>query len=97
MRRQEVLDKLAASRGKLKDMGVRSLSLFGSVARDEAAESSDIDLLVEFDRQVGLFDFVRVKQYLEQLLGVPEIDLVMPDALIKELKEDILQEAVRVA
>ena len=78
-------------------MGVASLSLFGSVARGEAAATSDIDMLVEFDRPIGLFEFVEVKLYLEMLLDVPEVDLVMPDALIEELKDDILAEAIRVA
>lgn len=97
MRRQEVLDRLAARKGELRELGVVSLSLFGSVARDEATEKSDVDLLVEFDRPVGLFHFVRVKQYLEGVLGVGAVDLVMPGALIEELREEILHEAIRAA
>ena len=97
MNRQQITDKLVAHRRQLKSMGVASLSLFGSVARGEAAATSDIDMLVEFDRPIGLFEFVEVKLYLEMLLDVPEVDLVMPDALIEELKDDILAEAIRVA
>ena len=97
MNRQQVTDKLAAHRRELKAMGVVSLSLFGSAARGEATGASDVDMLVEFDRPIGLFEFVDVKLYLEKLLDVPEVDLVMRDALIEELKDDILSEAIRVA
>ena len=55
MKRDEVLKILADQRDTLKAFSVKSLSLFGSVARDEATEASDVDLLVEFDRPVGLF------------------------------------------
>jgi hypothetical protein len=97
MRRQDVLDKLAAHERELRELGVSSLSLFGSVARDEATAGSDVDLLVEFDRPVGLFHFIKVKQHLENTLGGAVVDLVMPGALIHELKEDILKEAIRAA
>jgi len=96
MTRHEVIEKLAAHRDELREMGVASLALFGSVARDEAGDVSDVDLLVEFDRSIGLFDFFRVERRIEQLLGVAEdrVDLVMRDAVIEELKEIIYGEAV---
>ncbi len=97
MRRQEVMDKLAADRAELRRMGVRSLSLFGSLARDEATDRSDVDFLVEFDRPIGLFHFIRVQQYLQEVLGVPRVDLVMPEALHEELRDDILRDAIRAA
>ena len=50
MRRDEVLSIIAAHRDELRRMGVLSLSIFGSVARDEAGPQSDVDLLVELDR-----------------------------------------------
>ena len=46
-----------------------SLFLFGSVARNEAKASSDVDLLVEFSQPVGLFTLARLQIYLEKLLG----------------------------
>ena len=97
MRRQEVMDKLAANRAELRRMGVRSLSLFGSLARDEATDCSDVDFLVEFDGPIGLFHFIRVQQYLQEILGVPRVDLVMPEALHEELRDDILRDAIRAA
>ncbi len=97
MTRQEVLDKLEANRSQLRHLGVKSLSLFGSLARDEATDHSDVDLLVEFDRPIGLFHFIRVQQYLQELLGAPRVDLVMTDALHEELRDDILRDAIRAA
>ena len=68
--------------------------LFGSVARDEARPDSDVDLLVEFDRPVGLFTFVRLKRYLEEILGSP-VDLGSPDSLKPYLQEAMSQEVIR--
>ena len=75
---------------------VKSLAVFGSVARGEATESSDIDLLVEFNRPIGLFEFIRLKNYLENLIGY-KVDLVTPDALRPAMRNSILSEAVYVA
>ena len=70
--------------------------LFGSQARGTADERSDVDILVEFDRRIGLFQFIRTKHRLEALLGVEEVDLVLRDAVIPELKDDIYGEAIDV-
>jgi hypothetical protein len=51
---------------------------------------------VEFDRPVGLFEFVRVKNHLEKILHRP-VDLVTPEGLKKQLKERILKEAIHAA
>lgn len=58
LRREEILKALRDSRPLLDAFGVARLSLFGSFARDEGREDSDVDLLVEFGRSVGLFEFV---------------------------------------
>ncbi len=75
---------------------VASLSVFGSVARDEAGTDSDVDLLVEFKRPVGLFEFIELQQRLESILGC-KVDLGTPRSLKPRLKEQILREAIRVA
>ena len=85
---------MSAARSELADLGVRSLDLFGSVARGEANADSDVDLLVEFDRPIGLFHFFRVQRRLEEILGA-RVDLVMRDAVKPQLRERILAEAVR--
>ena len=96
MKRDEVLALLAGYRAELNKYGVKSLAIFGSVARNEATEESDIDILVEFSQPVGLFEFVRIKAHLEKILNRP-VDLVTPEALKKQLKEQILKEAVYAA
>ncbi|MGQ9630207.1 MAG: nucleotidyltransferase family protein [bacterium] len=96
MRRDEILRLLSEHRAELEQFGVRSLALFGSAARDEAREDSDIDLLVEFERPVGLFEFVDLKSYLENLLGY-QVDLGTPASLKPRLRERVLKEAVYVS
>ena len=96
MRRDEVLAILTAHQDEIRAFGVRSLSLFGSVARDEAGPESDIDLLVEFDRPTGLFGLIRLQHFLSELLGRP-IDLVTPDGLSDRVRDDALREAIRAA
>ena len=76
-------------------LGVKSLALFGSTARNEATSTSDVDILVEFDRSVGLFEFVRLKLLLEEMLN-RKVDLVTPDAIHPALRDRILSEAIYV-
>jgi predicted nucleotidyltransferase len=83
---------LRSHQAELREAGVKSLQFFGSVVRGEARPESDIDILVEFSRPVGLLAFVRLKQRLSDLLGRP-IDLVTPEALKSPLREGILNEA----
>jgi predicted nucleotidyltransferase len=96
MRRDEALAILAAHKDDLKSHHVRSLSIFGSVARDEARPDSDVDCLVEFDKPVGLFAFIGLKLYLEEILGT-KVDLAEPEALRPKMRDRILSEAIRAA
>ena len=66
---------------------VKSLGIFGSYARNEQTESSDIDILVDFDKPIGL-EFVTLADYLESLLEV-KIDLVSRNAVKSNLMEYI--------
>ena len=70
MRRADVLQIIAEHAGELRELGVRSLSLFGSVARDQAAPGSDVDLLVDFDPPVGYFHLFEVQDRLEGFPGL---------------------------
>ena len=93
MTRAEVLARLQAHNAELRRMDVASLAVFGSVARDEAGPDSDVDLLVEFARPVGMFRFLAVKEYLETILGRP-VDLATRDALKRQFRDAILSEAI---
>jgi uncharacterized protein len=95
-RRDEVLAILDAHRHILHEMGVSRLALFGSVVRGEAHANSDIDLLIELSRPMGLLAFVGIQQYLEEALG-RRVDLVTPDSLHPRLRDRILNEAVHAA
>jgi predicted nucleotidyltransferase len=96
MNRDDVIMVMRAHRGELEAMGVAKLAVFGSLARNEFTDKSDIDLLVEFDGRVGLFQFARVQRYLETILGT-SVDLVTPDALHPALRSRILAEAINAA
>jgi predicted nucleotidyltransferase len=97
MNRQQILDTLAAQADELRARGVASLALFGSAARDQAGPLSDIDLLVEFARPVGLFDFFRLQHWLEKILGVAKVDLVEKGALHPALSQHVREKAIHVA
>ena len=92
-RRDDILKTLREGRPILDAFGVARLSLFGSFARDEGRDDSDVDLLVEFNRPIGLFEFVRLQRQLGELVG-HRVDLVTPAALKPQLRERILREAV---
>ncbi len=98
MKREQVLQVLTQNQQTLRSLYVKSLALFGSVARDEATPDSDVDLLVEFEQghPKGLFEFISVMNVLEDLLGC-KVDLVMLDGLRKEFREQVLKEAIRAA
>ena len=96
MKREEVLRTLNANRTELaRRYGVKSLALFGSVARDDATDGSDVDLLVEFDRPVGLFGLFELQDHLEELLACP-VDLGTPDGLKPRIRSRVLQECLHV-
>ena len=93
MRRDEALRILAEHRDELAAMGAASLSLFGSVARDEAGPDSDVDVLIDLARPLDLFDVGRIQVRLEEILGT-RVDLVMTRALRPQLRDGILAEAI---
>ena len=96
MNQNEVLKILRAHQDELRrQFGVKSLALFGSIARDKAGPESDVDILVEFDplARVGLFKMVELKEFLEEILGC-SVDLVTLDGLRPWMREQIQREAV---
>ena len=96
MRRQDILKVLDEHRSEISSrFGVASLSLFGSVARDEAAVESDVDILVNFVKPPGIFGYLELKEYLENILHC-SVDLVTESALKKQFREQVMQEAVNV-
>jgi predicted nucleotidyltransferase len=96
MKRDQVIKILAEHSDELRTRyGVLHLSLFGSVARDEAGPDSDVDLLVEFNRPIGL-RFFELQEYIEELLHC-RVDLGTPQSLKPRIRERVLGESLRVA
>jgi hypothetical protein len=97
MKRDEAIRLLSAHRHELLEhFGVRSLALFGSVARDEARPDSDVDVLVEFRETPGLAEYMSLKFWLEERLS-HQVDLVMKGALQPWARPAVEAEAIRVA
>ena len=94
--KDDVIARLQHVRPELQTHSVRELWLFGSVARGEAHDTSDVDILVDFSAPVTLFEFLRLQRHLESVLG-RKVDLVTRDALKPQLRHRILSEAVRAA
>jgi len=86
--RNQILDAIGNNQKAIKGFGVRSLSLFGSCARAENTESSDLDFMVEFEKKS--FDaYMDLKLFLEDLFGVP-VDLVLANSIKPGLRASIL-------
>jgi predicted nucleotidyltransferase len=94
--REDILVALRNAKPLLDSFGVAQVSLFGSFARDEAREDSDVDVLVEFAGPIGMFDFVRLQRELGERIG-RKVELVTPAALKPQLRDRILAEAVLAA
>ena len=97
MDKQAVLTWLTDCMEKIRQrFSVKALAIFGSIARDEAVNNSDVDILVVFERK-GNFDlFMDLKFYLEELLGM-QVDLVTDKALRPQIHRAIEQEIIHVA
>jgi uncharacterized protein len=96
MKRQQVLEILDELKDILaKRFGVTDLALFGSMARDTAAEGSDVDILVAFDGPATSKRYFGVQFYLEDLLNCG-VDLVTDKALRPELRPYVEKDAIHV-
>lgn len=96
MSSDEIIQQLASCRQKLAEFHVKSLAVFGSVARGEARPDSDIDVLVEFDGPARFDSYMDLKLFLEELLGRP-VDLLTRNGVRPELRPYVEREAVHVA
>jgi predicted nucleotidyltransferase len=95
MRREEAIKRMRDNWGQISSFGVRSLALFGSLARDETGSDSDADILVEF-RGPATFDcYMDLKIFLEELLGCP-VDLVTRKAIKPRMRTYVEEEAIYV-
>ena len=96
MERQDLLRLLTAQRDKFGAFNVKSLAVFGSVARGEARADSDVDLLVEFEGPATFDQYTKLKRFLENLIGGP-VDLLTRKGVRAEFVPTIEREAVYVS
>lgn len=78
-----------------REYSVSYLGIFGSYVRGEQEPESDLDILVEFEEAPSLFEYIRLEDYLSEILGV-KVDLVMKSALKPAIGKHILGEVVAV-
>lgn len=93
---EEIRKVLEAHKDRLhRRYHVKEIGIFGSYVRGEQRETSDVDILVEFERPIGLLDFASLNNYLSDLLDL-NVDLVMKKALKPRIGQRILSEVVYV-
>lgn len=96
MERDLVLRLLQSHLPDLRRRGVKSLALFGSVARNEARGDSDVDLLLELAYPIGYFELYDLQLYLQEVLHAP-VDLGTAASMKPRVRENVLREAIYVA
>ena len=74
---------------------VKTIEIFGSYARGEQSQKSDLDLMILFSQPYSLWEFLDVKEFLSKKLRL-KVDLVPKDSIKPLLKEQITQEAIPV-
>ncbi|NER47775.1 MAG: nucleotidyltransferase family protein [Symploca sp. SIO1A3] len=95
MQQNEVQSILVNHQDTIKSYGVRTLFIFGSVARDEATAESDVDILVEFEGAVTFERYMDLKFYLEDQLRT-KVDLVTKRSLKPQIRASVEQEVIRI-
>jgi predicted nucleotidyltransferase len=96
MQRDEAITKLREHQAELRQLGVQHLYLFGSTARGEAGEDSDVDLFFDYERgKLGLFELMDVKEQTSRILG-RKADIMTRDSLHKVLRSRIEASALQV-
>lgn len=90
--KEEIHKRLIENEGRIKEYGVKKIGLFGSYVRNRQKRKSDVDILVEFEKEKITFDnYMHLKFFLEDLFGC-KVDLVILDDLKRQLKPYILRE-----
>lgn len=97
MTRNEVISRLKAVEPALRAQGAATLYLFGSHARDQASDRSDVDIFIDRDpdRPFGFVELTNIQMMLEEVLGT-EVDLATRTALHPRLRTEIERTAIRV-
>jgi predicted nucleotidyltransferase len=97
MRRKEALRLLREHAEPIRAIGATSLFLFGSTARDDAGENSDLDLFVDYDRasKFSAIELLRIKHYISDTLQI-DADVTTRDGLHPVIRDEVVASAERV-
>ena len=96
MKRDEAISRLQQHEADLKRLGVEHLYMFGSTARGEARDDSDVDLFFDYEKgKLGLFELMDVKEYAARILG-RKTDIMTRDSLHRMLRKRIEAAALQV-
>jgi uncharacterized protein len=96
MKLEGTIQLLKKNTPALNQLGVKSLAVFGSTARQEETSTSDVDILVTFDLPLTFDQYIETKFFLEDLLGC-KVDLVIQDGLKPLVRAEVEKEAIYVA
>ena len=97
MRKIEQIKKILISQKDIlkNKYNVKEIGIFGSYVNGNYNKESDVDILVEFSKPIGLIKFIKLEEYLKDLIGI-KVDLVLRDGIKPALRSNILKQAVYV-
>ena len=92
--KEEIIENLKSAKSVLLETcDINEIGIFGSYSRNEQTESSDIDILVEFRKNIGLIQLMKIENYIKNLIG-ENADIVIKSDIRPELKDEILRETI---
>ena len=97
MRKHDAIHRLRKHADAIKAIGATSMYLFGSTARDEAGESSDLDFFIDYDKdsRFSAIELLRIKHYISDALEV-DADITTRDGLHPLIRDEVVASAERV-
>jgi len=91
---EKIQEKLKSMKTELKEKyGIEKIGIFGSYVKGEQSEGSDLDVLVTFNKPIGLFKLVEMENELSEQLGV-KVDLVTKSSLKPRIRDRVTNEVV---
>lgn len=91
---EEIKEILSKSKPMVQEKyKVKELGIFGSYVRGEQNESSDVDILIAFEKAPSLLKFIELENYLTETIGI-QVDLVIKQVLKPRIGENILAEVI---
>lgn len=90
----KIIDNLKSAKHQLyTDFNINEIGVFGSYSRNEQNENSDIDILIDLEKEIGLIKFLEIENCFKDIVG-DKAEVVLKSDLRTELKEQILKETI---